>query len=398
VVVSAFSQLFLTSSADVTVPSSATDIILAPPPGTGESITFPLGWLLDNASGPIKYRSATEVARLSDSAVREMEFLPYAFRPALRLALSQNVDGIWNESMVSVPKSGNDFAGVGTIPAVRRLLEYGWDRESPPLALARRPLFRLLAEDNDPAYLYELGPKAKDDDSVRRGRLHLREAAAAALAQAGYESDPRLRGAARRILERVDAYLSSPLAEKPWKRVGNVHVLAPEVTPPTFHTLTMLAHMPIFRNENYTETERIYQYISQPNPRQDQVQLVGKKMIEQPHFILGDRLPHRNAVEADVPFALMWLETMGRLGFLRRNENWMKMFERFEDDRDRSGIWHPHKGSNIPATSNPRVWPMFPLEDLASASTSRATGAAWADVTFRIGLIGKLLGRDIKVL
>jgi len=382
----------------VTVPSSAADIILAPPPGSGESITFPMGWMLDNASGPIKYRSATEVARLPDSSVRQLGFLPYADRPALRLALSQNFDGIWNESMLSVPKHGADFAGVGTIPAVRRLLEYGWDRESPPLALARRALFRLLAEDNDPAYLYELGPKAKDDDAVRRGRMQLRDAAAAALAQAGYESDPRLRGAARRILERVDAYLSSPLAEKPWKRVGNVHVLAPEVSPPTFHTLTMLAHMPIFRNENYTETERIYEYIAQPHPRQDSIQLVGKKMIEQPQFVLGDRLPHRNAVEADIPFALMWLETMSRLGFLRRNDNWMKMFERFEDDRDRSGVWHPHKGTSIPATSNPRVWPMFPLEDLSAGATVKATGAAWADVTFRIGLIGRLLGRDVKVI
>ena len=357
-----------------------------------------MGWVLDNASGPVKYRSATEVARLSDSAVRDLAFLPYADRPALRLALSQNVDGIWNEAMLSVPKHAGDFTGVGTIPAVRRLLECGWDRESPPLALARRALFRLLAEDNDPAYLYELGLKAKDDDSVRRGRMQLRDAAAAALAQAGYESDPRLRGAARRILERVDAYLSSPLAEKPWKRVGNVHVLAPEVSPPTFHTLTMLAHMPIFRNENYTETERIYQYIAQPHPRQDSIQIVGKKMIDQPQFVLGDRLPHRNAVEADIPFALMWLETMARLGFLRRNDNWMKMFERFEDDRDRAGVWHPHKGTSIPTTSNPRVWPMFPLEDLSAGASSKASGAAWADVTFRIGLIGKLLGRDVKVI
>src|SRR6476619_8112522 len=121
------------------------------------------------------------------------------------------------------PPRAEKFEGVGTINAFRRLLEYGCDRESPPLAHARRVLFRLLAEDEDPAYLYELGAKAKDDDSVRRGRMQLREAAAAALAQAGYESDPRLRGAARRIMERIDGYLSSPLAEKPWKRVGNVH-------------------------------------------------------------------------------------------------------------------------------------------------------------------------------
>ena len=29
---------------------------------------------------------------------------------------------------------------------MRRLLEYGWDREAPPLYHARRVLFRLLAE------------------------------------------------------------------------------------------------------------------------------------------------------------------------------------------------------------------------------------------------------------
>jgi hypothetical protein len=382
----------------VTAPSSAAEPILTPQVPVGEPLTFPIGWIFENASPPIRYRAATEVARLPEETVSQMGWLPYSFRPALLIALTQQPDGTWNRSMLTVPgKSTADLTNVGTIQAVRRLLEYGWDRESPPLALARRALFRLLAEDNDPGFLYELGAKAKDDDAVRRGRLQLREAAAAALAQAGYEADPRLRGAARRIIERIDAYLNSPLAEKPWMRVGNVHVLAPEASPPTFHALTMLAHMPIFRQENYSEVERIYNYISQPHPRQDQVQLVGKKIVEQPTFVLGDRLPHRNAVEADIPFALMWLETMARLGFLRRNENWLKMYERFEDDRDRSGVWHPHKGTDIPTSSNPRVWPMFPLEDF-SAGSLRGSAAAFADVTFRIGLIGKLIGREIELI
>jgi hypothetical protein len=382
----------------VTAPGFTAESIFAPQVTTGEPLSFPLDWILENASGPIRYRAATEIARLPESVISELGSLPYTYRPALRIALTQSPDGTWNRSMLTVPaKTSADFANLGTVPAVRRLIEYGWDRESPPLALARRILFRLLAEDNDPAYLYELGAKAKDEDAIRRGRLLLREAAAAALAQGGYEADPRLRGAARRILERIDGYLSSPLAEKPWIRVGNVHVLAPEATPPSFHALTMLAHMPIFRNENYSEVERIYAYISQPHPRQDSVQLVGKKMVEQPHFILGDRLPHRNAVESDIPFALMWLETMARLGFLRRNENWLKMFERFEDDRDRSGVWHPHKGTDIPTSANPRVWPMFPLEDFSGGSV-RGTSAAFADVTFRIGLIGKLSGREIELI
>ena len=48
------------------------------------------------------------------------------------------------------------FEGIGTINAFRRLVEYGWDKDSPPLAHARRILFRLLAEDDDPSYLFEL--------------------------------------------------------------------------------------------------------------------------------------------------------------------------------------------------------------------------------------------------
>ena len=124
--------------------------------------------------------------------------------------------------MLGIPSArAEKFEGVGAIHAFRRLLEYGWDRESPPLAHARRVLFRLLAEDEDPAYLYELAGKGTPDhDTVVRGRMLLREAAASVLAQAGYEGDPRLRGAARRIMERVGAFLKSPLAEKPFIRVA----------------------------------------------------------------------------------------------------------------------------------------------------------------------------------
>src|SRR6187549_646661 len=104
-------------------------------------------WILDNASGPIKYRAATEIARMPDEVVSELASLPYSYKPALRVALTQHADGTWNRSMLSVPaKSSADLSSLGTVPAVRRLLEYGWDRESPPLALARRILFRLLAE------------------------------------------------------------------------------------------------------------------------------------------------------------------------------------------------------------------------------------------------------------
>jgi hypothetical protein len=307
------------------------------------------------------------------------------------LAMQQRLDGTWNQSMLTLPSPRSDrFEGIGTILAVRRLLEYGWDKESPPLLHARRVLFRLLAEDNDPEFLYELAAKSTDEDLVRRGRAILREAAGAALAQAGYEDDPRLRGVARRVLERINAFLRSPLAQKPWVRIGNQHVLAAEAAPPSMYALLMFAYMPLFRTEHHEAMDRLYQFLTQQLPRQEPMQLFGRKVMAQPHLVLGDQLPNRNAADADVPSAITWLELMARLGFLRRNDNWLKLFERFLDDRDDQGVWHPHKGMAAVRTHNPFVWPTYPLEGALSGDER------WTDATFRLGLIARVLGRPIE--
>ena len=365
----------------------------SPPPLPPSPVQFPLGWLLEHASAAIKYRAITDVAKLVAPGDK-VSSLPFTHRPALTLAIQQGADGTWNHSMLTVPSSRSEhFEGVGTINAVRRLLEYGWDRDTPPVAHARRVLFRLLAEDDDPDYLFEFGGKAGvDEDVARRGRAVLREAAAAALAQAGYEGDPRLRGAAKRILERVNGFLKSPLAQKPFVRVGNQHVLAPEAAPPSLYALELFAHMPLFRIENFEAMDRIYQHLSQPLPRQEAVQLCGKKVISQPHLMLGDMLANRNAVDADVVWAIVWLELMARLGFLRRNENWSRLLDRFLEDRDAGGVWHPHKGMGTARSTNPFVWAMYSLEE------TQAGDERWTDMTFRLGLIARLSGRPIELV
>ena len=354
-----------------------------------DAVQFPLGWILSNASSAIQYRAITDVAGFAEG--REgYRRLSLSFPPALRLAITQEGDGTWGESILAVPE-GNGASKVGTIPAFRRLLEYGWEKDSPPLIRARRVLFRLLAEDDDADQLYEFRAAAGEDaDLIHRARNILREAAAAALAHAGYEGDPRLRGAARRILARVDSYLASPLAERPWVRVGNRQVLAAEANPPSIHVLSMVAHMPLFRSENHSVVNRLLAHLNRPVPRQEAFQQVGKHIVAQPHLVLGDPLSSRNIADSDVPFALTWLELMARLGFLRKNEGWVSLFERFLDDRDRDYVWHPHRGSAKPQTSNPAVWVQFPLDE-GSQGEDR-----WSDVTFRIGLIAKLLGRPIE--
>jgi hypothetical protein len=354
-------------------------------------VSFPISWLLDHAAAPIKYRALVDVTKLTSTSSEALSVLPFTHRPALTLAVQQQWDGTWNHAMLTVPSArAARFEGVGTISAVRRLLEYGWDKDAPSLTHARRVLFRLLAEDDDPDYLFELGSKGNQDgDLTRRARAILREAAAATLAQAGYEGDPRLRGAARRIIERVGGYLRSPLAQKPFVRVGNQHVLPPEAAPPSIHTLLMLAYMPLFRTEHHDAMALLHQHLAQPLPRQEAIQLCGKKVVAQPHLVLGDLLPNRNVADEDVPFAITWLELMARIGFLRKNDNWCKLFDRFLDDRDAEGVWHPHKGLSSARSTSAFVWPMYPLED------HMAGDERWTDVTFRLGLIARLMGRTI---
>jgi hypothetical protein len=379
----------------LTTPIISPTSIFAPPPPPEAEVTFPIGWLLNNASAPIQYRAINDVVKPTDGTAFPLGVLPLAYKPALELAVQADVNGVWNRSMLTLPsKTSERFEGIGTIPATRRLLEYGWDKDSPPVVHTKRVLFRLLAEDNDPDFLYELRSTKKVEEEVTlSNRQLLREAAAATLATAGFEADPRLRGLARRTIERIAEFLRSPLAEKPWIRVGNKQVLHPDAAPPSIYALHLIAHMPLFQSEHYEAMELLFAYLSRPLPRQESIQQVGAStLMPVPYAVLGDQLPHRNAVEDDVPKALAWLELMARLGFLRRNETWTKMYERFVDDCGRDGVWHPHKGLAMPKSSDPYVWPMFPLEQ-AHGGDER-----WCDVTFRIGLIARLAGRPINLI
>lgn len=362
------------------------------PPATQAPLNFAITWLLRNGSPSLQYRSLIDVAGFDASHEPKLHALPYQSPHALQLLFSQTSTGAWPGGMLTVPP-GADVAGVGTIPAYRRLLELGWDPESPALSATRRLLFRLLAEDEDPSYLAEMEAAATDEFLIRRSRTMLREAAAAALAHAGYEADPRLRGAARRLIDKLGAYLKSPLSQKPWIRIGNQHVLPPEVLAPSFHLLVMLSYMPHFRSEHHETMDRLYTYLSQPWPRQTAVQQVGPHLIEQPHLVLGDFLATRNAMDADMPSALAWLELMARLGFLRRNEGWMRLVDRLQDDRDRHGVWHAPRSVVMPASVPAWSWPIMPLSNRASADES-----VGPDVTFRLGLIARISGQPVELV
>jgi len=190
----------------------------------------------------------------------------------------------------------------------------------------------------------------------------------------------------------VDAFLRSPLAEKPFVRSGNQHVLAPEAAPPSVHSLAMLAYMPQFRSENYDIMEHVYAYLSQPAPRAMPARVLGKRVVAEPHAVLGDPVPHRGGAESDIAGALFWLEMVARLGLLRRNENWTRLFEHFLDERDERAVWRTEKRQTPLRVSVPFAWASFPLEPHPSSE------AVAAEVTFRLGVIARSAGRAIELI
>src|ERR1700694_613233 len=83
----------------VTAPGTAAELsptITTPSP---EPLSFPVSWLLEHASAPIRYRAMTEVARLSDPGPREVDWLPYSHRPAIKLAVTPPRVGLWKHSL-----------------------------------------------------------------------------------------------------------------------------------------------------------------------------------------------------------------------------------------------------------------------------------------------------------
>jgi hypothetical protein len=374
----------LGESPEVAPAAPATRAVAEAPPHA-----FPLGWILKKAAAPIQYRAIHDVAKMI--GVRDVTLrLPFSHYPGLRLSIEQSVDGVWNGRMLSLPvEVEGRRQRIGTIPAVHRLLEIGYPVDLPSLSMARRPLFRLLAEDNDPAYLYELAQTSRGVEGRARGRLLLREAAAAALAHLGYEQDPRLRGCANRRMQRVNDFLESPLARDPWVRVGNKWTIAADASPPSVSFLVLLAHMPHYRHEHFAFLERLREYLSRPTERGEPAVQVGGDIVTAPELVLGDPLGGREAGERDLATRLFWLEVVARLGWLDRQDQWRQQFERLADACDRDHVWRPGRGRGAETPTIAPAWAAWNLDGRTD------TDALAAEVTTRLGIIARAAGREV---
>jgi hypothetical protein len=358
------------------------------------SIRVPRSWLLQHTCPAIRFRTLTEILPGSDHDLAESVRQELENVTAGRQIVKKQKDtGVWGGNLLGVsPNKAAGIKDVGTYHQFLRLVELGWGRESRPLKLGSRLLFRLLSRDSDPKLLFEYAKfDAAEPGAEPWIREAIREAAAAALARSGFGDDPRVRGAAHAAANQISAFLRSDLAAQPLIKSGSTWVLNPLATPPSVFSVALLAHLPAVQRERAGLVERLGAYLAQPAAKKPFGIVSGKKILKQAFVLVGDPIKVTGAGQAeDVPFALYWMELLARLGVLRHSTTAPRVWARLAKDCDEQGVWRPRNLRSLPKRVLPWSYHFFPLE-----SEAKGTEARQADVTFRMALIGRLAGWEV---
>ncbi len=347
--------------------------------------------------GPvIRYRMATEVfpGLLDAEAVQALRHEIDNLPSVKQIVKKQKETGVWGGNALGV--SVSKAAGIkepGTIPQFRRLLEMGFGPEDRPIKIGARLLFRLISRDDDPKLLFEYakhGDAQIGDEPWIRGVL--REAAAAALAQAGLGDDPRVRGAAHKILNQVSNFIRGETASAPFVKSGRAWVLSPDAYPPSIFSVALLAFLPAVQRERAGLVERLTQYLAVPPTRKAYTVAAGKKALKQDFLLLGEPV-HTTATGQpdDLPFALYWMELLARLGALHSSASALKVWGRISRDCDKQGVWHPKNLRTAPKSKSPWSYHMTGLDGDSKKAEARQT-----DVMFRMALIARLAGWQLE--
>jgi len=359
------------------------------------SHVVPLTWLMANAGPAIRYRLATDVfpGLLPQEQLLALKAEVEATSVVKQITKKQKDSGVWAGNLLGVtPNKTAGIKDVGTIPQYRRLVEMGLGPENRAVKLGSRLLFRLLSRDDDKKLFFEFEKYSSAEIGAEPWiREVLREAAAAALAHAGFADDPRVRGAAHRIANNVSTFLRSEAATTPLVKSGAAWVLNPTAYPPTIFSVTLLSYMPAVQRERAGLMERLGSYLAAPPPKKAFTVLAGKKLLKANFLLLGDPVHVGAAGQPDdPPLALHWAELLARIGGLQQSASFQRFWPRLLKECDSNGVWHPKNLRTLPKSSSPWAYHAFPIETDAKRPEARQT-----DVAFRMALIARLAGWEL---
>lgn len=359
----------------------------------------PLTWLTRHGGEAIRLLAAQEFPEAAagagpDQDPDELAQALMASRPAQFILRSQTQDGAWGGNLLALaPAAREGIKAVGTIAEYRRLIQMGYPRDGRPFKLADRLLFRVLSRDEDPALYFEYQKLVKvAPQAAQWVRDYEREGATAALAEAGYVEDPRIRGSAHRIVTRVSQFLRSSLSENPFSRSGPTTVLRAESYPPSWYSLAMVAALPNLQRERAGFVERLGQYLSKPTTRKAFTVPVGRRQVKPVHLLLGD--PMGSDVKGqvkDLPLALLFMELMARIGAATMSPLVMRVLSRLEAECDAEGVWRPKALKTAPRAVSPLSYHYYPLHPDSKGPEGRLV-----DVTWRLARLAQLMGRPLE--
>lgn len=356
-----------------------------------------MGWLLSHGGEVVRLRTFTDLApqgTASPETVAAAEAAAIASKGVQSILKKQKENGVWGGNLLGQAVAASQgIKDIGTIAQYRRLHELGVPRASRCFKLTDRLLYRLLSRDEDEALLFEFQKAARGDEAYAIwARNLIREAAAAALAEAGEGETPPVRGAAHRIVSEISEFLRSPIAEKPFVRSGGASVLHPDANPPTWYALAMVAAMPSLKRERAGFTERLAHYLANPQPKKAFVLTAGKKKVKPTHLVLGDPIEaDSKGMPKDIPLAVYFIDLLARLGALAGSPGATKVLGRLLKDVDERGVWNPKGLRTAPKAINRHAYHTYPLDLPSKAPESRQV-----DVTFRLALIARRLGWQLE--
>ncbi len=354
---------------------------------------MPVTWLKANACAPIRLRTLTELVppgAVDPEEVRSFREEAEQYKGILQIARKQRDSGVWASNMLGTgPSKALGIKDVGTVAQYRRLIEMGVAADGRPIQLASRVFFRLLSRDDDPKLLFEFQKLAKTNPQLGGwARAAMRDASAAALAHAGFIDDPRVRGAADRIVRDLSQFLRSDAAEKPIITKASRQVLNPEAHPPTLYSVAILAYMPGLQRERASFLDRLVQFLTQPAPKKTYVIQLGKKNFKPTVQLLGEPILNDSAGRPkDLPFALYWMELMARLNRLEASAAAKRALARLLKDCDDDGVWNQKNMRTFPKSPSGLADFALPLEIDGKSREARRT-----DVTFRLARLAKWVG------
>jgi hypothetical protein len=350
---------------------------------------------MEHAGPSIRVRLATDIfpGLLGADEVARLRSEVEGLATTRQILKKQKDTGAWGNSLLATaPSKAAGIKDAGTIPQFRRLVELGLTPDHRAIRIGTRLLYRVVSRDDDPKLLMEYEKYGVSEPGAEPWvRTVVREAAAAALAHAGFGDDPRVRGAAHKILNEVSQFLRSEMAQEPFVRSGRAWVLNPLAYPPTVFSVGLLSRLPAVQRERAGLVERIGSYLGAPAPKKTYSVAIGKKSLKPTFLLLGDPIhAGANGLVDDLPFALYWMETLAQLGCLHQSQSASRIWARLVKECDDAGVWRPKNVRSQPKSTSPWSWHAFPLDVDGKKAESRLT-----DVTFRMALIARLAGWEM---